>query len=69
MSAFAKRQEELRLRRAKADDRLRSHDPATGLDNRVLVVALLGTRLTLDMKGAELKGCETRRSRPILQGW
>jgi hypothetical protein len=58
--------QELPLRRAKTDDRVRPYNPKNGLSVRALVVAVLGrARLHFGMKGTDLDGRENRRSRLI----
>ena len=46
--------QELPVRRAKTDDRVRPYIPMNGLYIRALAVALLAARLHFDMKGTDL---------------
>jgi hypothetical protein len=58
--------QELPLRRAKTDDRVRPY--MNGLYIRALAVAPLAARLHFDMKDTDLEVRESRRSRLISEG-
>ena len=60
--------QELPLRSAKTDDRVRPYIPMNGLYIRALAVAPLAARLHFDMKDTDLEGRESRRSRLISEG-
>ena len=61
--------QELPLRRAKTDDRVRPYIPMNGLYIRALLVALLAARLHFDMKSRDFESARAGDHASSRQGW